>query len=178
MSQFLTLASLLLGLRDSFQPALAHYVPRRKFTLPGAADHRSLALWIGRLAVHRLRGRTTVRCLGAGLLSLGDPGTRLMQAMKYIDRPFMCGGRGELASEGTPVGGDDKGDRSAAIGVTAQCLREVRNVCGSEVEVCPRDLDDFGEAAYTGFSKLLRRAANLIGSKLATSNNRHQPVDW
>ena len=82
-----------------------------------------------------------VRRLGAGLLGPRDPGTRLVQAMEYVDRPFVRSGRGELASEGTPVGGDDKGDRSAVIGVTAQCLREVRNVCGSEVEVCAGNFD-------------------------------------
>ena len=90
--------------------------------------------------------------------------------MECVDRPFVCGGRGELASEGTPVGGDDKGDRSAAIGVTAQCLREVRNVCGSEVEVRAGDFDYFGEAANAGFGKLLAelRTSSAVSVPRAT----------
>ena len=77
-----------------------------------------------------------------------------MQAMEDIDRPFVRGGRSELASEGAAIGGDDKSDRSATVGgVTAQGLRELSDVCGSEVEVCAGDLDDFGETANAGFGK-------------------------
>jgi hypothetical protein len=171
-----------MGPADSSWPhhALAHQLARGNFTLPRPADHRSLSFRIGReirLVFRRLRSWRAVRRLGAGLLSLGDPRARLVQAMEYVDRSFVRGGRGELASEGTPVGGDDKGDRSAVVGVTTQCLREVRNVCGSEVEVCAGDFHYFGEAANAGFGKLLRRTARLVGSKRATSNNRHQPVE-
>src|SRR4029077_3255828 len=111
--------------------ALAHQLARGNFTLARPADHRSLSFRIGqeiRLVLRRLRRWTAVRRLRAGLLRPRHPGARLVEAMEYGDRPFVCGGRGELASEGAPVSGDDKGDRSAAIGVTAQCLREVRNV--------------------------------------------------
>ena len=39
-----------------------------------------------------------------------------MQAMEDIDRPFVRGGRSELASEGAAIGGDDKSNRPAAVG--------------------------------------------------------------
>jgi hypothetical protein len=95
--------------------------------------------------------------------------------MEDINRPFVCGGGGELASEGAATGGDDC-DRSATVRVTAQGLRELSDVCGSEVEVCAGDLDDFGETANAGFGEPLRRAAHLVGSRRATSNYRHQPM--
>jgi hypothetical protein len=62
-----------------------------------------------------------------------------MQAMEDIDRPFVCGCGGELASEGAAIDGDDKGERFAIVWVTAQGLRELNDVCGSEVEVCAGD---------------------------------------
>ena len=101
-----------------------------------------------------------------------------MQAMEDIDRPFVRGGRSELASEGAAIGGDDKSDRSAAVGgVTAQSLRELSNVCGSEVEVCAGDLDYLGEPANAGFGNLLRRAPHLVGGKRAASNDGHHPME-
>ena len=48
-----------------------------------------------------------------------------MQAMEDIDRPFVCGGRSELASEGAAMGSDDKSDRPAAVGGSP------RRVCAS-----------------------------------------------
>jgi len=92
-----------------------------------------------RFIFHGLGSRTTDRCLGAGLLNPSDPGARLMQAMEDIDRPFVCGCGGELASEGAAIDGDDKGERFAIVWVTAQGLRELNDVCGSEVEVCAGD---------------------------------------
>ena len=75
------------------------------------------------IVFHGLHRRTPDRCLGAGLLIPRDPGAGLMQAMEDIDGPFMGGGRGEPASEGAAIGGDDKGDRSATVRVAAQGLR-------------------------------------------------------
>ena len=72
-----------------------------------------------RFIFHGFGSQTTDRCLGAGLLNPSDPGARLMQAMEDIDRPFVCGGGGELASESAAIGGDDKGDRSATVRVCA-----------------------------------------------------------
>ena len=77
-----------------------------------------------RFIFHGLGSRTTDRCLGAGLLKPSDPGARLMQAMEDINRPFVCGGGGELASEGAATGGDDKGDRPRLSG-------SPRRVCAS-----------------------------------------------
>ena len=98
-----------------------------------------------------------------------------MQAMEDIDRPFVCGGRSELASEGAAATTKAIGPRLSA-GHRAS-LRELSDVCGSEVEVCADDLDYFGEPANAGFRNLLRRAAHLVGSKRATSNYRHQPME-
>ncbi|GEP61222.1 hypothetical protein RSO01_83880 [Reyranella soli] len=96
-----------------------------------------------------------------------------MQAMEDVDRPFVGGGGGELPGKSTPVGGDDKGNRPALVRVTTQGLRELRNIGGSEVEMSARYLDDFCEPANAGFSKLLRRASHLVGSKRTAGNNRH-----
>lgn len=82
-----------------------------------------MSVWINpeiQSGFHGPGSGTTHRCLEASLLDPHGPGARLMEAMEDIDRPFVRGGRGELAGKSTAVGGGDKGDRSALVRVTTQ----------------------------------------------------------
>ena len=161
-SQILTMAGML---APSGSRRLTDQIPRGEFTLSRPAYHRSLAFRIGpemRFIFHGLGSRTTARRVEAGLLNPSDPGACLMEAMEDINWPFVCGGGGELASEG-----DWRRRQRRSVRDAAQGLCELSDVCRSQVEVCAGDLDDFGETANAAFGEPLRRAAHLVRSKRA-----------